>query len=342
MGEAFPHTLCFFSRYDLRDGFEIDTLGTSQASLGLEKGRIKGDPILKGLVAAAAIGVIILLVAIAYNLFSGADASINKFGFSFVTGSTWDGVHSIFGALPFIYGTLVTSALALLFGIPVSLGTSIFLVEKMKTRRTLKYLLGTLIELLAAVPSVIFGLWGLFFLSPFLRDYVEKPLNIHLGFIPLFSGTPIGLDFFTAGIILAIMVIPTITAVSRDVLNAVPNSQREGMYSLGATSWEVIWKSVLPYARSGIFGACILGLGRAVGETMAVTMVIGNVNTISASLFSPGYTLPSKIVNEFGEATGLYRSSLIELGLILFVLSLLINVFARFLVWRTKGASYKA
>jgi phosphate transport system permease protein len=233
--------------------------------------------------------------------------------------------------------------MALLLGVPISLGTAIFLVEKIKGKRTMRYFLGTLIELLAAVPSVIYGLWGLFFLSPLLKTYVEIPLNIHLGFIPLFAGTPFGLDFFVAGVILAIMVIPTITAVSRDVLNAVPNSQREAMYSLGATNWEMIWKSVLPFARSGIFGAIILGLGRAVGETMAVTMVIGNAPNITLSLFSPGYTLPSVIANEFTEATSpLFVSSLIELGLILFFLALLINIFARFLVWRTtRGTRFR-
>jgi phosphate transport system permease protein len=310
-------------------------LRMSHTTLSLDQKKLKGDSILKTIVGAAAVAVIVLLLALAYELYSGSRLSISKFGLGFLGTSTWDPVHSIFGALPFIYGTAVTSALALLFGLPISLGTAIFLVEKIKTRRTLKYLLGTLIELLAAVPSVIYGLWGLFFLSPLLRDHVEKPLHVHLGFVPLFSSVPYGLDFFTAGIILAIMVIPTITAVSRDVLNAVPNSQREAMYSLGATGWEVTLKSVLPYARSGLFGATILGLGRAVGETMAVTMVIGNAPRITASLFSPGYTLPAVIANEFAEAsTHLYVSSLIELGLILFFVAIVINVFARFLIWR--------
>ena len=203
----------------------------------------------------------------------------------------------------------------------------------------MKYTIGTLVELLAAVPSVIYGFWGLFFLSPLLRQYVETPLHVNLGFIPLFAGTPFGLDFFTAGVILATMIIPTVTAVSRDILNAVPNSQREAMYSLGATNWEVIRKSVLPYARSGIFGATILGLGRAVGETMAVTMVIGNAPRITPSLFSAGYTLSAVIANEFTEASSaLYLSALVELGLVLFFVALAINVFARFLVWRiTRG-----
>ena len=208
-------------------------LRMSHTSLSLNQKRLKGDSILKTIVGAAAVAVIVLLLGLAYELYSGSRLSISKFGLTFLGTSTWDPVHSIFGALPFIYGTAVTSALTLLFGLPISLGTAIFLVEKIKTKRTLKYLLGTLIELLAAVPSVIYGLWGLFFLSPLLRDYIEKPLHVHLGFVPLFSSPPYGLDFFTAGIILAIMVIPTITAVSRDVLNAVPNSQREAMYSIG-------------------------------------------------------------------------------------------------------------
>jgi phosphate transport system permease protein len=301
--------------------------------------RLKGDSVLKTAVAAAALAVIALILALGYELYTGSALSIFHFGFTFLPGMTWDPVHEIFGALPFIYGTLLTSALALLFGLPISLGVAIFLSEKAKGRRTMKYLIGTLVELLAAVPSVIYGLWGLFFLSPLLRQYVETPLNAYLGFVPLFSGTPFGLDYFTAGVILATMIIPTVSAVSRDILNAVPNSQREAMYSLGATNWEVIRKSVLPYARSGIFGATILGLGRAVGETMAVTMVIGNTPRISASLFSGGYTLSAVIANEFTEATSpLYLSALVELGLILFFVALAINVFARFLVWRiTRG-----
>ena len=199
-----------------------------------------------------------------------------------------------------------------------------------------------MVDLLAAVPSVIYGLWGLIILAPLLREYIEKPLNKTLGFIPLFGGTPYATSFFTAGVILAIMIIPTMSAVSRDVLSAVPNSQREAMYSLGATDWEVTQKSVLPYARSGIFGAFVLGLGRAVGETMAVTMLIGNAPTISAHLFTAGYTLSSLIANEFGESQGIYRSSIIEIALILFFIALLVNVFARLLLWRmSRGTQIK-
>ena len=206
-------------------------------------------------------------------------------------------MHEVFGAAPFIFGTLLTSLIAIIIGLPISIGIAIFLSEKLKGHQGLSYALGTLIDLLAAVPSVIYGLWGVFIFSPLLLHYVEQPLHKSLGFIPLFAGTPFGTSFFTAGIILAIMIIPTISAVSRDVLSAVPNSQREAMYSLGATDWEVSQKSVLPYARSGIFGAFILGFGRAIGETMAVTMVIGNIPKITANLFSSGATLSSIIAN---------------------------------------------
>lgn len=306
--------------------------------------RLKGDAFLKSVVGVAAIAIVALVAGLAYELYTGSSLSISKFGLSFIPGTVWDPVHEIFGALPFIYGTLVTSALALLFGLPISLGVAIFLSEKVKNRRTFGSVMGTLIELLAAVPSVIYGLWGLFFLSPTIRDYVEKPLNHFLGYVPLFAGTPFGLDYFTAGIILAIMIIPTVSAVSKTVLFAVPTSQKEAMYSLGATDWEVIRKGVLPYARSGIFGATILGLGRAVGETMAVTMVIGNVPKISASLFAGGYTLSAVIANEFNESSSLlFTSSIIEIGLVLFAVALVVNICARALLWRlTRGARFRA
>ena len=303
---------------------------------------LRGDTIATVVLAAAALFVIGLLVALAYELFSGSAASISTFGPGFLLGSTWNPAHEIFGALPFIYGTLVTSAIAILIGLPISIGVAIVISERLKGQLLLGYSLGTLVDLLAAVPSVIYGLWGLIILAPLLRDYVEKPLNKSLGFIPLFGGTPYATSFFTAGVVLAIMIIPTMSAVSRDVLRAVPNSQREAMYSLGATDWEVTQKSVLPYARSGIFGAFVLGLGRAIGETMAVTMVIGNDPKITANLFSGGYSLTSLIANEFGEATGLYRSSIIEIALILFFIALLVNVFARLLLWRmSRGTQTK-
>ena len=302
---------------------------------GIGRRRAGGDQILRGLVASAAIAVVILLLALGAELIIHSSLSLVTFGPSFLIGTTWDPVHQIFGALPFLFGTILTSILALLIGLPIGLGVAIFLAEKAKGRRLFGYTLGTLVELLAAVPSVIYGLWGLFFLSPILRTYVETPLHNYLGFLPIFASAPFGLDFFTAGVILAIMIIPTVSAVSRDILNAVPNSQREAMYSLGGTHWEVIRKAVLPYARSGIFGATILGLGRAVGETMAVTMVIGNTPRITASLFSGGYTLAAVIANEFTEASyPLYTAALVEIGLILFGLALIINLLARLLIWR--------
>jgi phosphate transport system permease protein len=300
---------------------------------------LRGDLILKAVVVVAALFIIGLLVTLGAELYAGSASSISNFGPGFLVGRTWDPVHEIFGALPFIYGTLLTSAIAIIIGLPISLGVAIFISEKLKSHQGFGYLLGTLVDLLAAVPSVVYGLWGLLILSPLLRDNVEKPLHEFLGFIPLFSGAPFGLDFFTAGVILAIMIIPTMSAVSRNVLNAVPNSQREAMYSLGATEWEVTRKSVLPYARSGIFGAFVLGLGRAVGETMAVTMVIGNTPRITANLFSGGYTLSSLIANEFGESSGLYQSAIIEIGLILFFLALVINILARLLLWRMIGGT---
>ncbi len=299
---------------------------------------LRGDTIATICFAAAALFIIGLLVALAVELFSGSAESISKFGIGFLSGTKWNPDHEVFGALPFIYGTLITSAIAIVIGLPISIGIAIFISERLNRHLSIGYGLGTLVDLLAAVPSVIYGLWGLLIFAPLLRDYVEKPLNKSLGFLPIFGGTPYATSFFTAGVILAIMIIPTMTAVSRDVLRAVPNSQREAMYALGATDWEVSQKSVLPYARSGIFGAFILGLGRAVGETMAVTMVIGNAVRISPNLFTAGYSLSSLIANEFGEATGLYRSSIIEIALILFFIALVVNVFARLLLWRmTRG-----
>ena len=294
----------------------------------------KGDLVLKAAVGAAAIGVVAILVGLGIELTNGSWLSIKTFGLGFITGSTWNPAFDIFNIFPFLLGTIVTSALALLLGLPIGLGVAIFLSER-RGFRAGATVLGSLVELLAAVPSVIYGLWGLIVLVPFMREYVEPTLKTYLGFTQLFNAAPFGLDLLTAGVVLTIMIIPTISAVSRDVLNAVPNSQREAMYSLGATDWEVIRKAVLPYARSGIFGATILGLGRAVGETMAVTFVVGNATAIPTSLISPGYTLTSLIVNQFGTTTDpLSDAALVEVGLVLFMLALVINFFARALVWR--------
>ena len=300
----------------------------------------KGDIVLKSVVGAAAIGIVALLVGLGLELTSGSWLSIKTFGLGFITGSTWNSVVDTYNVFPALLGTLTASAIALLFGLPVGLGVAIFLSERAKGMRAGATALGSLVELLAAVPSVIYGLWGLIVLAPFMRSYIEPTLKTVLNFPGLFSGTPIGTDLFTGGVILAIMIIPTISAVSRDILNAVPDSQREAMYSLGATDWEVVRKAVLPYARSGIFGATILGLGRAVGETMAVTFVIGNNINLPSSLLSPGATLTTLIVNQFGNTFDpLSEAALVEVGLVLFLLALVINIFARVLVWRMTSST---
>lgn len=305
--------------------------------------RSRGDFVLKAVVGAAAVGMIGVLAALGIELTYSSRLSISTFGLSFITGSTWAPIHNIYNAFPFLVGTLVTSGIGLLLGLPLGLGVAIFLSERTKGSRVAGTTLGSLVELLAAVPSVIYGLWGLVVLVPFMQHDVEPALKGVLGFLPIFKGTPLGTDLLTAGVILAIMIIPTISAVSRDVLNAVPNSQREAMYSLGATDWEVVRKAVLPYARSGIFGATILGLGRAVGETMAVTFVVGNNTNLPMSLLSPGYTLTSLIVNQLGTTTDpLAESALVEVSLLLFLLALVINFLARGLVWRmTRGTKFR-
>lgn len=257
--------------------------------------------------------------------------AVAKMGlWNFVRGSEWDPVRELYGAWPFIYGTLVTSTLALLLAVPASLGLALFLTQMAPAR--LRALISFPIALLAGIPSVVFGLWGLFVLTPILRYDVEPFLARALGFLPLFRGAQIGLGYLAAGVILSVMILPTITSLSIEVLQTVPGPLREAALALGATRWEAIRISVLPYARAGIVGAIILGLGRALGETMAVTMVIGNSPSVSASLFAPGYTLPAVIANEFAEANGLQPSALAALGLILFGVTLLLDVVARLLV----------
>ena len=259
--------------------------------------------------------------------------SLSTFGLGFIVSRDWDPVRNLFGALPFIYGTLVSSLLALLIAVPVAFGVALFLTEL--SPAWLRQPLAFLVELLAAVPSVVYGLWGIFALAPFLRDNVEPVLAKSLGFLPFFSGPHQGYGMLAGGIILAIMILPTIASVSREVLRAVPDAFREGAMALGATQWESLRDVILPFARSGLIGAIILGLGRALGETMAITMVIGNRAEISTSLFAPSYTMASVIANEFTEATGdLYLSALAEIGLLLFVVTLLLNIVARLLVWR--------
>ena len=297
-----------------------------------------GDAVFRGVLFCCALLLVLIVVAMFVEIGSNARLSISEFGLAFLTGRTWDPIQGEFGALPFVYGTIVSSLLALLMAVPVSLGIAIFLVEQ--APRRLARPLAFLVELLAAIPSVVYGLWGIFVLAPFLREHVGPPLQKWLGWLPFFQGTVTGIGLLTGGVILAIMVTPIITAVVRDVLAAVPVTQREAALALGATKWETT-RVVLANGAPGIAGAIILGLGRAVGETMAVTMVIGNRPEISASLFDPSYTIASVLANEFTEATGdLYLSALVELGLVLFLVTFIVNGAARLLVWSvTRGTS---
>lgn len=293
------------------------------------------DPLFKSITGIVALSLLILSVLLVYVMVKHSIPSIQKFGFQFLFSTKWDPVTENFGALPFIYGTIVSSLLALIIAVPLSLGIAIYLSEiaPLWIREPLSFL----IELLAAIPSVIYGIWGIFILAPILRNYVQPFLSKFFGFLPIFSGDYYGVGMMTAGIILSIMIVPTISSVARDVFLSVPNSQREAALALGATQWETIRLAVLKYAKPGVVGAVILGLGRALGETMAVTMVIGNRPEISASLFAPSYTMASVIANEFTEATSnLYISTLIELGLILFIITFILNIIARLLVWSTK------
>ena len=292
-----------------------------------------GDFVFRRTTALLAALVILALAAMAFAMIQSSSKSLAHFGLGFVFSRVWDPVRDVYGALPFIYGTIASSLLALCFAVPISLGVAIFLSEL--APEWLRNPVGFLVELLAAVPSVVYGLWGVFALTPWLRETVEPLLGRWLGFLPLFQGPQHGFGLLAGGIILAIMITPTISSVSREVLRAVPSALREGALGLGATPWEAVRVAVLPFARSGLVGATILGLGRALGETMAITMVIGNRAEISASLFAPSYTMASVIANEFTEATGdLYLSALAEIGLLLFVVTVLLNVLARLLVWR--------
>jgi len=277
------------------------------------------------------------VLGILLSLIIGAYPSLQKFGFSFLFSSTWNPVTEEFGAQVAVFGTLVTSAIALIIAIPVSFGIALFITELAPER--LKRPIGTAIELLAAIPSIIYGMWGLFVFAPLFADHVQPWVSDHLGNWPLvgqlFMGPPMGIGMFTAGLILAIMVIPFISAVMRDVFEIVPPVLKESAYGLGATTWEVVWNVVLPYTRVGVVGGIMLGLGRALGETMAVTFVIGNAQRISASLFIPGSTISSTLANEFTEAVGeMYTSALIELGLILFLITFVVLALARLLLMR--------
>ena len=295
------------------------------------------DLLFRNLTRVSAFGVLALLLAIIVSLIVGSMPAIRAFGFGFLASSEWDPVGEQFGALIPIVGTLVTSAIALTIAIPVSFGIAIFLTEL--SPRLLRRPLGIAIELLAGIPSIIYGMWGLFVFAPLFADHIEPWVNDHIGTMsylgPFFSGPPMGIGVLTAGIILAIMVIPFIASVMRDVFEVVPTLLKESAYGLGATTWEVVWKVVLPYTRIGVVGGIMLGLGRALGETMAVTFVIGNAHELSKSLLMPGNSIASALANEFTEAYGeLYTSALIELGLILFFITLVVLSLARYLLYK--------
>jgi phosphate transport system permease protein len=303
--------------------------------LGQSSGR-RADRFFRSATGLAGASIVGLLVAVGLMLGLNSGQAFGSFGLGFVTGLNWDPVAEIYGALPYVVGTILTSVIAVVIAAPIGLLTAIFLAELAPRRVAVP--LTFLIELLAAIPSVVFGLWGVFVLSPFLARTIEPWLVDNLGWIPIFAGPSYGIGLFAAGIILAIMILPTIVSIARQVITSVPNSQREAMAALGATRWEVVTKAVLPFARSGIIGAIILGLGRALGETMAVTMVIGNGQNIPTRLFDQAQTIASKIATTFNEASiGLQTSSLIALGFILLILTIILNVVARFLVWRVAG-----
>ena len=312
---------------------------TSSTSLLPAAGSRMPDGAFKWLAFATALTILVLIGLVGWSLYHGAHLALVKFGPSFLVSSRWNPVTEQYGALPFIFGTLVSSLIALVIAVPLGVATALFLTElaPFKVRQPIVMI----IEMLAAVPSVIFGLWGIFVLIPWLRDNFFVWLQSTLGFLPLFKGPNLGYSMLAGGIIVAIMILPIITSISREILRSVPNLQREAAYAMGATRWEVIRLAVLSYARRGLFGAAILGLGRALGETMAVTMVIGNRPEISASLLAPGYTLASVIANEFAEANSdTYIAALFELGLVLLVVTILVNAAAQ-LMLRSMGGSGK-
>ncbi|MBI3221747.1 MAG: phosphate ABC transporter permease subunit PstC [Nitrosomonadales bacterium] len=295
------------------------------------------DMLFRGLTRTSAFAVLALLAAIIASLVIGSMPAIHTFGLGFLTSSEWDPVNDKFGALIPIIGTLITSSIALVIAIPVSFGIAIFLTEL--SPRVLRRPLGIAVELLAGIPSIIYGMWGLFVFAPLFADHVEPWINDHLGTLPyigsFFSGPPMGIGLLTASIILSIMVVPFIASVMRDVFDVVPTLLKESAYGLGATTWEVVWNVVLPYTKVGVAGGIMLGLGRALGETMAVTFVIGNAHEISKSLLMPGNSISSALANEFTEAVGdLYTASLIELGLILFFITFVVLSIARYMLYK--------
>jgi len=316
---------------------KVTAVPVSAAPLLRQAGGETPDRIFQGAMTVCGLAVLGVLVLIVYELVVRSGLSWHAFGLKFFATSDWDPVNELFGAVPFIYGTLVSSLLALVIAVPLSVGVAVFTTEMCP--KALRGPLSFFVELLAAIPSVIYGLWAIFVLIPILSQYIEPALKKTLGWTTLFEGPPLGFGMLAAGIILAIMIIPIISSIAREVLMVVPQHQREAALALGATRWEMIRIAVLRNARAGIVGGIILGLGRALGETMAVTMVIGNRPEISKSLLASGYTMASVLANEFSEATGdVYLSALIEIGLALFLLTIIVNALAQLLVWTvTRG-----
>jgi phosphate transport system permease protein len=303
----------------------------SAGAVSRGKRRNTGDFVFKYFTFFFALAVFSLVFVMAYEMYLGSRETISKFGLSFIARSVWDPVNDEFGAAPFIFGTLLSSFIALLIAVPLGLGVAVFLSEL--APRWIDRPISFLVELLAAIPSILYGLWGIFVLIPFLRTTVEPFLGKNLGFLPFFTGPPYGFGMLAAGVVLSIMILPIVASISRDVLKSVPVSYREAALALGGTRWETS-RIVLSSGRSGIVGAALLGLGRAVGETMAVTMVIGNRAEISASLFDPGYSMASVLANEFAEAIGsLHVSALVEIALLLFLVTVVLNALARLIVW---------
>jgi phosphate transport system permease protein len=307
----------------------------ARSPLGKPRRRL-GDLVFLSLVTVGGLVLLVLVLAILGVLVDQSELAFRTFGFGYLVGTRWDVTTQVYGVVPFVAGTLITSGIALLIGLPLALGAAIFLTTA--APNFLRGPLGTVVELLAAVPSVVYGFWGLYVLGPYMRTTVEPGLQRYLGWTGAFNGTPTGTDVLTAGVILAVMIVPTIAAVSRETLAAVPVSQKEAALSLGATSWETTRVASIPYARAGIFGAIVLGLGRAMGETMAVTMTIGNHDAVPTSLLSQGQSIASLIANELTNNSGpLQYSAIFEAGLILLLISLLVNIGARLLLWRVTG-----
>jgi len=311
----------------------IEPVAAPESRWGVLRGANVGDRVYRGALTVLAVTLPLLLAALVSELVVSAWPAIRRFGLHFLWTSVWDPVAGVFGAAPMIFGTLASSLLALVIAVPLSLGVAIFLTEF--APKWVRQPIAFLVELLAAIPSVVYGLWGVFVLIPFLRAHVVPPLRAVLGWTPFFDGVFYGNSLLAGGVILAIMIVPYIAAVSREVLLAVPSSQREAALGMGATRWEAVWTAVVPYGRAGLIGAVILGLGRALGETMAVTMLIGNRHDIGLSVLQPAYTMAAAIANEFSEATtNLYLSALFEVGLLLFVSTVVVNALARLLIWQ--------